>query len=771
LQNIFIPFLSIGMKLLNFISFIVFILMFSACNTNKFVPEGEFLLDKINIKSDNKELNHSDLKEYLRQTPNAAVFGAFRMQLGIYDWAPKDTTKWLNRILHKTFFRIGDPPVIYNSALTSLSVQQLQLLLENKGYINAKVASNVITKGKKATVVYIINSNTPYRLNQYNIDINNEALNKIASDTSKSLIKPNILFDADIFNAERERIASRFRQQGYYNFNKEFLAYSADSSLNSHKINMTLKLRDYLKKSNDSTENLIFKQFTIGKVTFYANTDENLLGNLENKIEYDTIKFRDFELISPKKRILKLDALVQNTYINPNSLYSDDAVERTYSALNSLGPIKYVNISFKENKNNILDCTINVVPSKTISLSAELEGTYTAGYWGVAGNVNFANRNIFKGAETLSLLARWAFEKQDIIWAQEYGGQIGLKFPRFMLPFGSFDFKRKVHANTEFTATFDSQFRPGEFSTKSVGAGINYSWTRRQYQHVFQLFDLNYVYFDSISQSFRTSFLNPLKPLYNPYNYLNHFIMRIGYAGSYTSFNSNRPLQNYSSSRYTIETAGNLLYGLSHLFGKVPDSTGYYQLFKIRYAQYSKGEYNVTYHQIFDFENRFVYHFGFGLGFPYGNGDVIPYEKRFYSGGANSVRGWGESMLGPGVYNRIEGASRDFNQVGDIKLDMNMEYRAKMFWILEGALFLDAGNIWTIKDYDTQKGGTFKFDTFMNQIAIAYGFGLRFDIKFFIIRSDVGIRLFDPVLSRQQQWRVSPGWGDLALHIAIGYPF
>ena len=355
MQNIFIPFLSIGMKLLNFISFIVFILMFSACNTNKFVPEGEFLLDKINIKSDNKELNHSDLKEYLRQTPNAAVFGAFRMQLGIYDWAPKDTTKWLNRILHKTFFRIGDPPVIYNSALTSLSVQQLQLLLENKGYINAKVASNVITKGKKATVVYIINSNTPYRLNQYNIDINNEALNKIASDTSKSLIKPNILFDADIFNAERERIASRFRQQGYYNFNKEFLAYSADSSLNSHKINMTLKLRDYLKKSNDSTENLIFKQFTIGKVTFYANTDENLLGNLENKIEYDTIKFRDFELISPKKRILKLDALVQNTYINPNSLYSDDAVERTYSALNSLGPIKYVNISFKENKNNILE--------------------------------------------------------------------------------------------------------------------------------------------------------------------------------------------------------------------------------------------------------------------------------------------------------------------------------------------------------------------------------------------------------------------------------
>lgn len=745
------------------------VLLLSACNTTKFVPDGEYLLNKVSIKTDNKDIKSDDIKEYLRQTPNAAVFGAFRMQLGIYNWAPKDTTKWFSKFLHKTFMRIGDPPVIYNSSLTSLTVQQLQLMLANKGYIHAKVQSNVTFNGKQAAVRYVVNSNIPYKLNKYNIEIKNEVLSEIATDTSKSLIRPNMLFDVDVFNAERERITSRFRQLGYYNFNKEFLTYIADSTLRSHKVNVTMEMRDFLKGSNDSLNKVIFKQFIIRKVIFYTNTDANITTDLVNIAKLDTVQFNDYELVSPKKRILKLDALVQNTFINPKTLYSDDAVERTYSALNSLGPIKYVNISFKEIENNQLDCYIIVIPSKAVSLSSELEATYTAGYWGAAGNINTVNRNIFKGAETLSLLARGAFEWQDGVWAQEYGGQVGLKFPRFMLPIGSYDFKRNIHANTEFTSAFSYQFRPGEFTTTNAGAGINYSWNRKQFRHTIQLFNLSYVQIH-VKPAFRDSFLNPLKPLYNPYNYTDHFIMNMGYAGSYTTFNINRPMKDYTTARYTFETAGNLLFGLSQLFGSTKVD-GSYQFFNVRYSQYVRAEYNSTHYQIIDKDNRFVYHLGVGLGIPYGNADVIPYEKRFFSGGANSVRGWGESMLGPGIYNRITGISRDFNQVGDIKLDMNMEYRTKMFWLLEGALFLDAGNIWTIKDYGTQQGGTFKFDTFMNQIAIAYGMGLRFDFSFFIARVDLGVKLFDPVLSRRDQWRVNPGWNDLALHFAIGYPF
>jgi len=688
------------------------------------------------------------------------------MQLGVYSLAGIDTTKWFNRTLK----RIGDPPVIYNSSLTSLSVQQLQLLLQNKGYINAKVKSNVTTKNKKADVEYIVNTNLPYKLRNYKIDLKNDFLKAIAADTSKSLIRPNMLFNTDVFNAERERIANLFRQEGYYNFNKEFLTYLADSTLNSHKVDVTLMLRDNAQRNNDSINKIIFKQFSIRKVIFYTNTDANITTDLENKVELDTVRFRDFVLVTPKKRILKLDALVQNTYINPKTLYSDEAVEKTYSALNSLGPIKYVNISFKETENNELDCYVIVIPSKTISFSTEAEATYTAGYWGVAGNVSTINRNIFKGAESLSLLGRVALEWQSGVLAQEYGAQVGLKFPRFILPFASYDFKRNIRANTEFTSAFSYQFRPGEFTTTNVGAGVNYLWNRQQYRHSFQLFDLSYVQFH-IEPAFRDSFLNPTKPRFNPYNYEDHFIMRTGYSGSYTTFNANRPLQDYNVARYSIESSGIFLNLLSRITGAKPDSTGSYKLFNIRYAQYVKGEFNFTHHQIFDQNNRFVYHFDVGLGIPYGNGNVIPFEKRFYSGGANSVRGWSESTLGPGVYKRLGGLPRDFNQVGDIKLDMNMEYRAKMFWIMEGALFLDAGNNWTIKDYPTQQGGAFHFNTFTKQIAIAYGAGIRLDIKFFIIRCDLGVKLFNPVLSRLEQWRVNPRWDDLALHIAIGYPF
>jgi hypothetical protein len=312
--------------------------------------------------------------------------------------------------------------------------------------------------------------------------------------------------------------------------------------------------------------------------------------------------------------------------------------------------------------------------------------------------------------------------------------------------------------------------RPGEFTTTNVGAGINYSWTRQQYRHVFQLFDLSYVQFPVVEQAFTDSFITTGK--FNKYNYTNHLIMRMGYSGSYSTFNENRPLKDYSAVRYSIETAGNVLYGLSHLLGSTKVD-GAYQFFGVQYAQYVKGEYNISHHQIFDKDNRFVYHLGAGLGIPYGNADAIPYEKRFYSGGANSVRGWSESQLGPGSYKRFTRNTRDFNQVGDIKLDLNMEYRAKLVSFFEGAVFLDAGNIWTIKDYPTQPLGQFKLDTFMNQLAISYGAGLRMDFSFFIARIDLGVKLFDPAQSkRTEQWRTSPDIRqDFALHFAIGYPF
>jgi len=737
-----------------------------SCNQTKYVPADEYLLNRAKVEySNKKDIPEDEVQSYLRQTPNNRVFGLWKMGLGIYNWSGLDTAKWLNEKLRK----IGEEPVIYDDQLTSVSAQQLQLFFRNKGYFNAVVETKVKkAPNKKVDVRYVVKENKPYYLNNYSVNIRNRELSAIATDTARSVIRPHMLFDADVLNSERDRIAGKFRQSGYYNFNKELLSYTADSTMNNHQVNLSLGFRDFSRQSGDSSIRFFFKKYSIRNVIFYANSEANLASDLNSVQNLDTVSKNNYVLIGPKKKILKLDALIFNTYITPGTEYNDAMVQKTYSSLNTLPPVKYVNISFREVKDSLLDCYITIMPTKYMSLSTEVEATYTNGYWGMAGNVSYLHRNIFKGAESLSLSTRVAYELQDQVWAKEWGINAGLKVPRFIFPFLSYDYKKNIHASTTFLESFSYQSIPNEFETQNIGLGMKYTWIKQRYQHAFDLFDLNYVTFN-ISDNFKDEYLNT--GIFNKYYYSDHFIMRMGYSGTYNGFNSSRPLRNYSTSRYSVEAAGNSLYLLNKLIGTIRESDGSYKLFNIRYSQYAKAEYNVTYNQIFDQSNRFVYHAGLGIGIPYGNADVIPYEKRFYSGGANSVRGWGESKLGPGVYKRTTGTARDYNQAGDIKLDLNMEYRTKMIWKLEGAFFVDAGNIWTIKKYDEQEGGQFQFGTFLNQIAIAYGAGLRFDFKFFILRFDMGVKLKDPTLARQEQWIVQPVWNDLAFHFAIGYPF
>ena len=755
----------LSMKFYKYILIFAFILVGWSCNVTKHVPEGSYLLDKYTIHSDAKDISKSDLEDYLRQTPNSKVLGLFRMQLGIYNVAGKDTSSNWN----KSWMRMGSAPVIYDDYLTARSANQLQKVFINKGYINATIDTVVTKKNKKASVNYIITSNDPYILRKYQVDVSNKLLTEIATDTSKTLIRPNMLFDVDILDAERQRVATLYRNKGYYNFNNDFLVYSVDSSLKANKVDATLDIRRNLKITKDSINETIFQQFKIGKVIYYTDFDpvSSTLSSTYQKP--DTTEFRNFFLISGNNKFISLDALIHNTYISPQALYSDIDVEKTYSALNILGPVKYVNISFEENPEGLLDCIISIIPAKTISLSSELEGTYTEGYWGGAFKLGFVNKNAFNGAEALTGQGRLAYEWQQGIWARELGGQLGLKIPRFLSPIGNYDFKRNIHANTEFITDLSYQDRPSEFKATNVSGGMGYSWNRTKYRHNFELFNLSYMDF-VIDPEFRDNYL--LTGQYNKYNYDNRFVLRMGYNGSLSNYNANRPLKNYTTYRYSFESAGNLLYGINKILNSPLSDNGNYELMKVRYSQYVRAEYNTTHYQIFDKSNRFVYHLGVGVGVPYGNADIIPYERRFYSGGANSVRGWSESTLGPGTYQRITSLYRDYNQVGDVKLDLNMEYRTKMFWVLEGALFLDAGNIWTIRSYDEQSGGVFKPSTFLNQIAIAYGAGFRFDFSFFIARIDIGMKLFDPSKSRLEQWRTKPNFNeDLAFHIAIGYPF
>lgn len=750
----------------NYCYIFLILLISSACNITKYVPEDEYLLNKVKISSDTKTIPKEEIKSYIRQLPNAEVFSIFKMQLAIYSLSGNDTTKWRNRWLRK----IGDEPVIYNSEITSFTEKQINRLFFNRGFMNAQVTSAVIhPKNKLANVTYIIKPNEPYRIRNYDVNIAYPELQKIAADTVHSLIKTGNLFDSDVLNAERERIATEFRNLGYFHFAKEYLRFNADSALNHHQVDLAIDVKNDPGMFDSLVTDKSFQKYTFNQINIRYKSD-NTSKNLTNAPKIDSLAIDKYNIFYENNHKIHSSALIQNAYLHPDSLYSDRNVERTYSAFNSLSALKYSEISFKEVDQNKLDAEIILTPNKLRSLSTDLEGTYSAGYLGVGGNINYSNRNIFKGSETFSLRGRASYEYQGKGQnAYEFGLDAGLKFPSLLLPFASDNTKHSIGASTEINGTYSYRNRPKEFNGIVTGIGFKYGWNEQlQVKHNFDVLDISYVYYPYIDAEYRKYLAT--SP-YFIYNFQNHLIMRTGYYGSWNRFKPNQPLRSYSVMSYGVETAGNLLYALNNLFNSPKDSVGAYKLFGIRYSQYVKADFNFSHHQIFDKNNRIVYHIGFGLAVPYGNADQIPFEKRYFSGGANSVRGWTAYQLGPGTFQR-KGNYIDYNtQMGDIKIDLNMEYRSKLFWKLESAFFIDAGNIWTIKNYDSQPGGAFRFDSFINQLGWAYGVGLRADFSFFVLRLDLGLKLYNPALTRTERWRTSITKNDYAINLAIGYPF
>ncbi|MCI7576348.1 MAG: BamA/TamA family outer membrane protein [Bacteroidales bacterium] len=728
-------------------------LVFASCRTTKFVPDGEYLLNKTKLKvTDTKEVSGSDLSSYLRQKPNSEVFGFWKLQLGVYNLAGKDTANWWNRQMRK----IGEAPEIYDENLTAQSMTQIQRAMFNAGYFDARVDTVKQMKKKKLNLTYNITANHPYTLRNYQVVIRQAELHRIATDEQHTLVKPGMLFDSNVLDQERQRITRRMRSMGYFYFEQDFLQFIADSALLSHEVDLQLTLQDYVATASDSLLQRIFTQYTVSEVVFHTEYNQTTF----TAADLDTVQRDDYLFSYAGKPMLRQRTLIKTCAIRPGQLYNERDVERTYAALNALGPVKYVNISFVPSSDNELVCIIVLSKAKTHSVSAEVEGTYSAGDWGVAAGVGYTNRNIFRGAEEFSVNGRGSYE-----WRENGGRAI----------------EAKVDANLRFpnslaiNVAYNYQNRPDEYTRTIANAGLQYNLrSNRSLSHYFTLLDISYIYLPWISEEFSDYFLQNSNPL--KYSYEDHFIMDWSYTGNYSSYRSSQPLRNYGTIQYSVETAGNFLYGVSHLFKLSKDENGAYEIFNIPYAQYVKADAYFTYHQIFDKQNRFVYHLDFGVAVPFGNAASIPFEKRYFAGGANSVRGWTMRALGPGGY-RGTGNRIDYNnQAGDIRLNLNFEYRVKLLKLLELAFFTDAGNVWTIRDYESQPHGQFGKD-FYKQLAWSYGMGIRLDFDFFIFRVDFGVKLYDPsrLYTDGKQWRTAPnglGWrDDMTFHFAIGYPF
>ena len=733
------------------------VLCLMSCNTTIFVPQGEYLLNKANIKvEDTKEVAISDLKNYLQQKQNTEILGFWKLQLGIYNTASLDTAKWTS----KNARRIGEAPVIYAPELTDRSMVQLKKAMQNKGYFTAQVDTIITVKDRKVNITYHVTAGEPYIIRRYRVGFEHEELKQIAQD-QRRLISEGMQFDVDMLNQERQRIARAMRRNGCYYFDEDMIQFVADTTRLKKQVDVTVKLSDYVTQLSPEEQAQVFRHYKISHVHFHIDYE---IGRAPDGERMRASMKGDYEFTWVGDQLLRENVLIRNCPIQPGDKYNEVRVERAYSNLNQLAPIKYVDISFDPISEDELDCHIVLSRSKLNSISVEAEGTYSAGDWGIAAGVGYANRNLFKGAEEFTIDGRTSYEwRQNGGRAIEAKASTGLKFPNSLA----------------IDLNYNYQTRPEEYTRSIFGAGLQYQLGQRstRLQHQFRFADISYVYLPWISDAFRDQFLQSTNIL--KYSYENHFIVGWGYSGSYSSFLSRQPYRSYTNVNYNIETAGNLMLGLAEAFRFPTDSEGKYTLFGTRFAQFAKADVSFTYNQIFNPSHRLVYHADLGLAVPYANSQAVPFEKRYFAGGANSVRGWTARSLGPGGY-RGNGSMIDFNnQSGDIRLNLSVEYRAKVWSIIELAAFVDAGNIWTIFDYETQPNGQFHWNEFYKQIALAYGVGVRLDFSIFVFRVDFGVKLYDPSRMYGElygtQWRtISNGlnWQeDMSFHFAIGYPF
>ncbi|RHK10074.1 hypothetical protein DW078_24130 [Bacteroides fragilis] len=756
-------------------------LSLASCSATKFVPDGSYLLDEVKIHTDNKEIKPSDMRLYVRQNPNSKWFSTIKTQLYVYNWSGRDSTKWFNRFLRK----IGDAPVIYNESDAIRSQEEIAKAVQNLGYMGASVKRTTKTKKKKLKLFYEITSGKPYIVRTLKYDISDKKIAEyLRNDSTQSMLREGMLFDVNVLDAERQRITDYLLCNGYYKFNKDYITYTADTARNTHQVDLTLHLLPYKTYVGDTPKEHF--QYKINKINFITDYDVLQSSALSSIEINDSLHYNGFPIYYKDKLYLRPKVLVDNLRFASGDLYDERNVQKTYTYFGRLSALKYTNIRFFETQNGDstqLNCYVMLTKSKHKSISFELEGTNSAGDLGAAASVSFQHRNLFRGSETFMVKFRGAYEAISGLQPgyknhnyTEYGVETSINFPNFLFPFLTSDFKRRIKATTEFGLQYNYQLRP-EFSRTIASASWSYKWIQKQkIQHRIDLLDISYLYLPWISSQFQEDYINKDKDNYIlKYNYENRLIVRMGYNYSYNSAGGTLVNNTITTNSYSIragfESAGNILYGISKMINMRKNKDGEYAILGIPYAQYLKGDFDFAKNIIIDHRNSLAFHAGIGIAVPYGNAKVVPFEKRYFSGGANSVRGWSVRNLGPGSF---AGDGNFMNQSGDIKLDASIEYRPRLFWKFRGAAFIDAGNIWTIREYENQPGGVFEFDKFYKQIAVAYGLGLRLDLDFFVLRFDGGMKAINPKYKKAKERYpiIHPRFSrDFAFHFAVGYPF
>ena len=719
------------------------VLSFS-CSTTRVLGDGQFRLADNKVVVDNdRKFNTKEIESYIKQKPNSYIIFGWNPFLNIYNWSGKNADKGINKFLRE----IGTAPVVYQPSQVEASVENINRHLEYLGYYGSDVRSEVRVNGKRVTVTYSVTLGRRYRIGNVSFAVpDGEFKEDFYADTAAVSIRPGDFLSEDALEKETERAASMFRRKGYFGFTKNYFSFEAD----------TLARRD--------TADLLMtvKEYTRNQTAEYARPHRKyFFGDVS--ISYDNdLKFND--------RVLK-----NICTIRPGAMYDEREVNTTYSRLSALRLFSGVNVALNPRDSGIVDCDISLTKSRMQGFKVNLEGsTNSTGLIGISPQVSYYHKNIFHGGQWLNLgfLGNFQFKYDDrSVKSNEFGVSAGLSFPEFLRLPNSI-FHGPSVPRTEINASYNYQNRP-EYTRNMISTSYGYSGSLRNGKFFYQFYPIQakIVRLTNLDPNFYTTLSG------NPFMrdaYQNHFDVGSGLVAYYTTSTALVPKETYEYARLQLDASGNVL----SLFNKAmkSDEYGSRLIWNTPYSQYIRTE--LTLGKTFVFGKNggqaLAIRLLGGVGYAYGNSSTIPFEKQFYSGGANSMRGWQARSLGPGN-SKADTTFVIPSQTGDVKLEANLEYRFPMFWKLCGAVFTDVGNIWTLKETDGDDGSHTHFDlkNLAASLAADWGIGLRVDLNFLILRLDMGMKVYDPSLDTAR-WRSPSQWlkkDGYTLHFGVGYPF
>jgi len=749
------------------------------------VPEGETLLNDNKIIINKESVKKADLLPYVKQNPNKRIFGT-RFHLGLYNLSNINKQKWP----HNWLRNIGEEPVIFDSYAAVRSKDDIKSYVATKGYFDSQVMETIESADRETDVFYNVDLPPPYTIRNIRYEIADSNIKKLCYlDSVNCIVERGKPYDVDAFQSERSRFERFIRDRGFYGFSAaDHISFNVDSTVGNRQVDIYYIVKNYTKVDDNSRISLVpHSIYQVKNIYVYPDfiPKDALEGGDDYLNSLDTTNYRGYFFISANgKPEIKYDLIIQSLYLKSGSAFNVTNTEQTRAHLLSLKVYRLVNVNYNESANDtasgssamMLNCNIQLTLLSQQSYKVELEGTNSAGNLGGALNLIYQHKNLFRGAELFSMKLKGAYEalsQQNIRLrsTQEYGVETSLRFPKFLLPFlNSESFIKKYNPTTTLLAAYNYQAMPFYIRTMAT-ATFGYNWKAGNYQeHIINPLQLNVVKLPSIDSAFATKIESSS---YLAFSYKDVMIL----GGNYSFIYNNQQIKksrDYWFLRINAEASGNLLGMIGKFSGAKTDSSGSYNVFGQPFAQYIKADIDLRYNFIINDVSSIVYRGFIGVGIPYGNSKAIPFEKQYFGGGANGLRAWQVRSLGPGSYIPPDGT--DFlNETADIKLEANAEYRFKLFWILEGALFLDAGNIWTYNNDVTRPGSQFILNKFYKDIAVGTGVGFRFDFNFVIGRIDLGMKLRDPLLTDGSKWivmRRSYNYSnDFTWVIGIGYPF